>query len=140
MELEAMRSTVLLTVVAVLASYAARADVKRLESIPEPLWGSWAPSADACSKTDKAVLELSARSYVSPAGRCSVDWVAETAGARGSIYSARLRCSGTTERPQKTNSNSVLVPKDADHLSIGADFSSLKPYLRCPASAAAAPQ
>jgi hypothetical protein len=139
MEMEAMRSTVLLTAVAVLASHAASADVKRLESIPEPLWGSWAPSADACSKTDKVVLVLSARSYVSPAARCSVDWVAETAGARGSIYSARLRCAGTTERPQKTNSNSVLVPRDANHLSIGADFGSLKPYSRCP-SVAAAPQ
>ena len=132
--METMRTSGLLAVVAVFVSHAALADVKRHKSIPAPLWGSWAPSAEACNKTDKSVIALSAKSYVSSEVNCSVDWVSETPGARGSIYSAHLQCSGTAERAQKTFSNIVLLPKDANQLSIGADFSSLKIYQRCLAS------
>jgi len=45
-----------------------------------------------------------------------------------------LRHSATSA---KIVSNVMLVPTDADQLSVGADFNSLKVYLRCPASAPA---
>ena len=41
-----------IVVIVALSSTAAVADVKRLASMPEPLWGSWAPSADACKNAD----------------------------------------------------------------------------------------
>ena len=129
-----MRTAGLMAVVAVLVSHAALADVKRHKSIPESLWGSWAPSAEACGKADKFVIVVAAKSYVSPEANCSVDWVAETPGARGAIYSAHLQCSSAAQGNRKTISNVILLPKDSSQISVGADFNSLKTYQRCPAS------
>jgi hypothetical protein len=123
--------------VAVVVSHAATADVKRHKSIPESLWGSWAPSAEACNKAEKSIITLAAKSYVSSEESCTVDWISETSGARGSIYSAHLQCAGTVEGPQKTVSDLVLWPKDVNEFSVGTDFSNLTTYLRCPASAPA---
>jgi hypothetical protein len=135
--MEIMRAAGLLTVVAVFLSPTASADVKRHISIPESLWGSWAPSAETCDQAGKSIIALAAKSYVSPEASCTVDWVAETPGARGPIYSAHLRCSGTAEPARKAVSNVILLPTDSERLSVGADFSSLKGYRRCPASAPA---
>ena len=124
-----------IVVIVALSSTAAVADVKRLASMPEPLWGSWAPSADACKNADKSVV-VSAKTYASSEGNCTVLWVSETAGARGPIYSARLRCSN--QRAQEgSESNLVIRPDETNQISIGADFSSLTAYQRCPARAPA---
>ena len=130
--IKTMRVTAVLAIVATLASFTASADVKRHEFIPEALAGSWAPSAEGCDKTDGSVIVLSAKSYVRSGASCSVDWVAETAGARGPIYSAHLQCPGASEGARKTASNVILVPTGSDQLSVGAEFSSLKTYRRCP--------
>src|SRR6266436_3682118 len=93
-----MRITGLLAVIVVLSSQPAVA-VKRHASIPEPLRGSWALSADACNNQDKSAFVLSANSFTGSEGSCSVLWVSETASVRGPNYSARLRC--TNQRSQK---------------------------------------
>jgi len=128
-----MRVASLLAVIVALSSQAAVADVKRHASIPEPLRGSWAPSADDCKNADKSIVVLSAKAYTSSEGSCTVVWVSETASARGPIYSARLRCANQQAK-QGPDSNLIIRPGDADQISIGPNFSGLKSYQRCPAS------
>jgi hypothetical protein len=110
------------------------ADTVRHASLPERLWGKWAPSADLCHD-DKAVIVLSAKAYVSSEASCAIRWVTETAGARGPIYSAHMRCSKPTSAERKTESNLTMTSNDDGPLSVGADFKSLKIYERCPNSA-----
>src|SRR5262249_54781001 len=62
--------------------------------------GAWAPIETDC-KDDKSVITLSAKAYVGPAGSCMVDYVSETAGPSGAIYSARLQCPGSGAQAQK---------------------------------------
>jgi hypothetical protein len=64
--------------------------------------------AEACNKADKSVIPPWARGYVISEVNCIVDWASETAGTRGSIYSAHLQCSGATDAPR---SQTVLLPK-----------------------------
>ena len=132
-----MRIGSLVAVIAALTSHAALADVKRVNSMPESLRGSWAPSVDVCKNADNSVIVLSARTYVSSQANCTVASISETAGARGPIYSARLQCSdpGTQKR---TASNLIIRPDDMNQISVGADFGALKIYRRCPASEPAA--
>jgi len=132
-----MRATGLLAIVALFVSHTATADVKRHKSIPKSVWGSWAPSVEGCNKAEKSVITLAANSYVSSEANCTIDWVSETPGTRGAIYSAHLQCSGTAESPKKTVTDLVFWPKQVNEISVGANFSSLKTYLRCPASAPA---
>src|SRR5262245_19638202 len=103
-----------------IASHTAVADVKRHASIPEALQGSWAASADGCKADDTSLIVLAAKTYTSAQGDCSVEWVSETAGPRGPIYSARLRCSG---RPSITSL--IIRPDDAKQISVGHEFSNL---------------
>jgi hypothetical protein len=125
-----MRIAIPLAILIAISSQAAIADIKRHASVPEALQGSWATSADACKSADKSGVALAAKTYAGPAGNCTVMWVSETAGPRGAIYSARLRCSnGGTQ--QSSESNLVIRPDDANQISVGPDFSSLKTYQRC---------
>jgi hypothetical protein len=132
LELEkAMRIPGALIVVVALASHAAHADIKRHASIPEPLQGSWAADADACkADNSKSVIKLAAKTYSSADGDCAVDWVSETPGQRGPIYSAHLRCAG--KPPAKASTTNVIIrPDDAKQISVGLTFGSLKPYQKC---------
>jgi hypothetical protein len=110
------------------------ADTVRHASLPERLWGKWAPSPDLC-RDDKAFIVLSAKAYVSPDASCAIRWVTETAGARGPIYSAHMQCSKPTSAQRKTETNLIMTSNDDGQLSVGADFKSLKIYERCPNSA-----
>jgi hypothetical protein len=130
--MNAMRIVGALIVVIALASQSAVADVKRHVSIPEPLQGSWALSSDGCRADDKSVIGLAAKTYTSAETKCAVEWVSETPGPRGSIYSAHLRC---TSQPTQLPSviNLIIRPDNAEQISVGLDFSNLKAYQRCPA-------
>jgi hypothetical protein len=129
-----MRTIATLATAAMLVSQAAVADVKRHQFIPESFRGSWAPSADACKNADKSIIVLSAKTYTSSEANCTVAWVSETAAARGPLYSAHLQCPKPGEGAQKTQSDVIFSQKDANQISIGAGFSSLKDYQRCSAS------
>src|SRR5262249_3788819 len=97
---------------------AVRADGGRHASGPESLRGTGAPSSEACdNQVDKSVFVLSAKSYVSSETNCAVDWVSETAGARGPIYSAHLQCANAGQQGRPITSNLVILPKDIDQIS-----------------------
>jgi hypothetical protein len=125
-----MRTVGIFAGITALLSYPAVADVVRHKTIPEPFWGSWAPSTDSCSSKDKSGIVLSATSYVSPEANCAVYWVSETAGVRGSIYSARMRCSGAG-KAEGITSNLIIFPRDANQILVGPQFGALKIYKRC---------
>jgi hypothetical protein len=77
---------------------------------------------------------VSAKGHVTSQASCTVQWVTETAGAGGSIYSAHMRCSNPDAPDQITELNRVIVPNNRGELSAGADFGQLKSYRRCPAN------
>jgi hypothetical protein len=103
----------------------------RRTTIPESFWGSWAPSPDVCQSADKSVIVLSAKTYVTPEANCTVNWVAETAGARGPIYSAHIQCSKRAGKAQRTIFDLIILPRNANQISLGPEFGSLKTYQRC---------
>lgn len=109
------------------------ADSVRHLTMPEPFRGRWATSADICNN-DKGVIVMSAKAYVSPQATCEVQWVTETAGAGGPIYSAHMRCSGPGPSDEKTEENEILLSRDGKTLSMGTRFNELKVYQRCSAN------
>jgi hypothetical protein len=134
-----MRRAVLL-IIAALAPQLASAHVVRHNAIPETYQGTWASDPAAC-KDRKAVITLSAKAYVGPAGSCVVDAVSETAEPKGSTFSARMQCSNPQGQAQKkTVANLIMRPDGPDRLSLGPGFESLTAYQRCSESAPAGKQ
>ena len=127
-----MRSTVLLTSIAVLSSQFADAREIRHDAVPESFWGTWAASTGACEDAKNSPIVLSAKSYAGPAGSCVIDYVTEVPGPGGGIYSARMSCSGS--QPQaKTTANLIIRPGTAEQISLGPTFESMVAHRRCPA-------
>src|SRR5262249_11647216 len=107
--------------------------VKRIGSLPQSLWGVWAPNADACNDSDKLAVVLSAKSYKSSQVSCDFIDVSKTPGPNGPIYSARARCI----QPGQTNpaqSNLIFRPEGSNRISIGPDFKTLEINQKCTAS------
>jgi hypothetical protein len=127
-----MRAAAIVGLIVAFGSPAALGHVVRHANIADSFWGRWAPSEEACTKVGETVIEMAAKRYVSPKASCSVDWVSETAGRAGPIYSAHLQCSRGANDARPTISNVVFFLKGTDQLSIGADFSKLEIYRRCP--------
>jgi hypothetical protein len=123
----------LIALVFALLPNASLADSVRHLSVPERFWGTWAPSADLCAD-HKSVFVVSAKGYTASDAGCTVQWVTETAGAGGSVFSAHMRCSNPGAPDEITEVNRVIVPNDRGELSAGPDFSQLKSYRRCPAN------
>jgi hypothetical protein len=109
----------------------ANAHVVRLSTIPQNYWGTWAASADACPDTQKALV-LSAKTYVTSASSCAVDYLSETPSEHGSVYSARLQCAKAAGGQKKSILNLIIRPDNANQISVGPGFSSLTAYQRCP--------
>jgi len=133
-----MRAGLALALVAIVAAGTALADVKRLESVPEALWGRWAESMELCESGGVTVFEISAKSYGSAEARCTVMWVSEVPGLDGPIRSLHLLCPAPRQPPPQQNvermmeSNLVFVPtKDPAKFSVGADFDRLTDYRHC---------
>src|SRR5215831_3415181 len=119
-----MRLIALLTVLSMLMSDVTTADVVRHSSVPEQFWGTWVGA-------EESIIALSANSYVSRETNCSVKWVSQTAGARGSIYSAHLHCFSPAGRAgTKVTSNLIIWPENIDQIAVGGDFTSLKVFRR----------
>jgi hypothetical protein len=106
------------------------ADVVRHSGVPEHFWGKWAPTADLC-RDEKSTVVVFGKGYVTAQESCEVQWVAETPGRNGPIYSAHMRCSSLTMPEQTAALNRIIVPNDSGQLSAGPDFKELKPYHRC---------
>lgn len=114
-----------------LVSSAALADTVRHLTVPERFWGTWAPSADLC-RDGKSTFVVSAKGYVTSEASCTIQWVTETAGADGPIYSARMRCSSRAEPQETTEVNRIIVSNDRGELLAGPEFKDLKRYRLCP--------
>jgi hypothetical protein len=126
-------AAVLLPVAASMMSEPANAYVRRIASLPQPLWGVWAPNADACNDADKLAVVLSAKSYKSSQVSCDFIDLSKTPGPNGPVYSARARCI----QPGQTNpakSNLIFRPEGSNRISIGPDFKTLKINQKCAAS------
>ena len=124
-----MRTIIALT--CVLLSSPSLADTVRHRNLPERFWGTWAPSTDLCND-EKSTIVVSSRGYETSQKSCAIQWVTETAGRGGPIYSAYMRCSSQTA-PEQTIELRIIVPNDSDQLSAGPDFKELKTYHRCSA-------
>ena len=126
-----MRSAYIIAIAPVFAATVAFAShVVRLAAMPEPFWGKWAPSAEACKTEDKSVV-ITAKTYVSSGKECTVKSVSKTPGAHGSIYSARLQCASATEPTKQVASYLILLSKAANQISAGHSFDSLSTRQRC---------
>jgi len=64
-------------------------------------------------------------------GKCDVASVSETPSLKGSTYSARLRCADPGQAQKKTPANLIIRSGEANQISFGPDFDSLKAYQRC---------
>jgi hypothetical protein len=122
---------IIIAFASVLLSGAALADSVRHLSVPERLWGTWAPSAALCTDS-KSTFVVSAKGYVTSQANCAIQWVTETAGADGPIYSAHMRCASRAEPQETTEVNQIIVSNDRGQLSAGPDFKDLKSYRLCP--------
>jgi hypothetical protein len=90
---KAMRTIIALA--CVFLSNPSLADTVRHPGVPERVWGTWAPSADLC-RDDKSTVVMSGKTYMTAQESCEVQWVAETPGRNGPIYSAHMRCASLT--------------------------------------------
>jgi len=131
-----MRKMAILTALGLCVPPVATADVVRHDSLPETYWGTWVGAAEPGTK--RSVIVLSARSYFSGGASCSVDWVAQTASARGSVYSAHLQCADRAGKPGKrVSANLIIRPDSVDQIEVGSEYVNLKPYRRCSATCSA---
>src|SRR6266446_6375397 len=102
-----MRTVIAL--VCVLLPGATLADSVRHLSVPERCWGTWAPSTDLC-RDDKSVFVVSAKGYVTSQANCTIQWLTETAGADGPIYSAHMRCSNPAAPEHMPEVHRIIMP------------------------------
>jgi hypothetical protein len=114
------------------AMQAADADEIRHTTFPGSLIGSWAQSADLCTKDNKSNFAITASSYTGPDGSCAVEIIVETAAPDGANYSVRGTCKATPQ-DQPRVVNVIMRLKGADGVAVGTSFEDLKPYQRCPA-------
>ena len=125
--------TLIVVFVSVVLSGPSVADSVRHLSVPERFWGTWAPSPDLC-RNKKSIFVVSERGYVTSEASCAIQWLTETAGANGPIYSAHMRWTSLTAPDEKTELNRIILPKEGGQLSAGPDFQDLTHYQRCPAN------
>jgi hypothetical protein len=130
-ERQIVRQVTVLAVLAALTLQTARADVVRHSLIPEHLRGQWM-AAQARPQAARPVINLSATTYRGPRANCTVDWVSQTAGRRGSIYAAHIQCLDPLARANvKTLTNLIIWPVDGDQIKVGPDFENLRIFRRC---------
>jgi hypothetical protein len=110
----------------------AAADEIRHTTFPSSLTGSWAQSADLCTKNDKSNFAITPSSYTGPDGSCAVEIIVETAGAEGPNYSVRGSCKATPQ-DQPHVVNVIMRMRGTTGMLAGSSFEDLKPYQHCPA-------
>jgi hypothetical protein len=123
----------LIAFVSMVLSGSSLADTVRHLQVPERFWGTWARSPDLC-RDKKSIIVVSEKGYVTPEASCEIQWLTETAGGSGPIYSAHMRCTSLTAPDEKTELNRIILPKEGGQLSAGPDFQNLTHYQRCPAN------
>src|SRR5262249_44369026 len=94
-------------------------------TVPEPLWGTWAPSADLC-RDSKATFVVSAKG--TRRRKRAARFNGSTAGADGPIYSAHMRCSSRPEPPETTDEDRVIVSNARGDFGAGPEVKHLRRY------------
>jgi hypothetical protein len=104
----------------------------RHPTIPKDAWGTWAPSPDQCTSDDKSkLLFIKEGGSSGPIADCAVEYVVETAGANGPIYSSHLRCTDKNNPAKVTEMAYIVIPHGQESMSVGADFDHLRTFYRC---------
>jgi hypothetical protein len=117
-----MRTGIVFVAFVVIMLQPTLADIVRRSSIPEPLVGRWVADGDDCdSKTE---LVIAATKYVDAGTECTIRAISETAGQRGTFYSARAQCPASTR-------TLIIMSKDTTHIIVGSDFSKLRTLQKC---------
>ncbi len=125
--METMFKTTFPILLAIFLSNAALADVVRRASLPDAYWGAW-----TTNDPNHIVVDLTAKTYADNEENCAVNWVSETPGAGGPIYSAHLQCSCRSDRGGKSFTLDLVIwPKNSDEIAVGPGFASLKIFHRC---------
>jgi hypothetical protein len=123
-----MFKTTLPTLFAIFISNVAMADVVRRNSLPDSYWGAW-------MTTESDQIDLSAKTYADNEANCAVNWVSETPGASGPIYSAHMQCSRRSDPAGKIFPLDLIIwPKSSDEIDVGPGFMRLKIFRRCRAT------
>jgi hypothetical protein len=122
----------IISLASVLLASPSLADSVRHLSVPERFWGIWAPSADHC-RDDKSIITVTSKGYTSAQSNCVIQWVTETAGHEGPIYSAHMRCTRPDAPQQEPEEvNRLIIAKGDDQVSAGPGFGELSSLQRCP--------
>jgi hypothetical protein len=131
LRIEVGRGAGIVLLVAFLSAPATAGDVRHL-TIPKAIWGTWALKPDQCAVNDASLISIREGGGTGPEDNCTVEYVVETAGAAGPIYSAHMLCT-EKDNPAKSSSKAfIVIPRGNDSISIGSDFDNLKTYARCP--------
>ena len=133
---KSIHQTAIPSVMSLLVSTVATADIVRHSSLPEAYWGTWVGTAEPAR--EGAVIVLSAKSYISGEASCSIDWVSQTASARGSVYAAHLQCINGAKGHERVVENLIIRPNSMDGIEVGSEYANLKSYRRCSAACLAA--
>src|SRR4051812_1524314 len=107
-------------ILAILVPTLATADIIRRHSVPAAYLGTWGSASGS----------LTASTYASGDANCSVEGVSKIAGARGSIYSVRLRCR-THNEGHGAVSNLIIRPTGLNEIAAGPEFRTLVKLRRC---------
>jgi hypothetical protein len=115
------------------ASAATAGDVRH-STIPQSAWGTWAAKPDLCGSNDPSNLYIKEGGAVGPESACAVEYVVETAGPKGPIYSAHMWCTDKDDPSKKSSKTFLSIPHGDDTMSVGTNFTDLKTYVRCAAT------
>ena len=122
----------MLTAAGLVVSQTAKAGDVRHMTIPKDQWGTWALSRDYCTSDDKSnLITIKEGGSTGPQENCAIQYVVETAGAKGPIFSSHMICSDKADAAKKTAMSFIVIPHGQDSMSVGTDFDSLKTYYRC---------
>jgi len=128
--METMFKTTLATLLAIFISNVAMADVVRRSSLPDSYSGDW-----TTTQSNQIVIDLFAKTYADNEANCVVNWVSETPGASGPIYSAHMQCSRRSDPAGKIFPLDLIIwPKSSGEIAVGPGFTSLKIFRRCRAT------
>jgi hypothetical protein len=119
-------------VVAFSTSWAWAGDVRH-QTIPKEAWGTWALKPDLCTADEKSNIVIKEGGGSGPNENCAVEYVVETAGANGPIYSAHMWCTDKSDAAKKSDMTFLVIPR-GDVMRVGTNFDDLKTYNRCPAT------
>jgi hypothetical protein len=111
----------------------AKAGDVRHSTIPKSAWGTWALKPELCGTNDNSNLYIKEGGASGPSNDCSVEYVVETAGAGGPIYSTHLWCTAKDDPAMKRSMTFIVILR-GDRLTVGDDFDHLTTYDRCPSA------